>query len=65
MMDSDHLYWTVGGQLAMFFGGASVIVGIIDIVRPDRPFNVALVPFGLICFGIMWLALLVTDPRRP
>ena len=63
IFDSDTFYWEVGGMLAGFFGIASVVIGVLEPVLSDQPFDTTLFVFGAGCLLISLLALEVTIRR--
>lgn len=54
----------IGGMLALFFGIASVAISISEPVFSARPFDITLLPFGVGCLLISWLALEVSVMRE-
>ena len=59
-LDRGTFWWESGGMLAGFFGITSVVTSFLEPMSSDRPFDLTLFVFGLVCLGIGSVALEVT-----
>ena len=62
-VDWDTVEVDVGGMLTLFFGLAAVVISLSEPVFSSRPFDIALLLFGVSCLFISWLCLEVSVRR--